>query len=37
MQKRPLAVAWMKVVGDPSQVAMLNMLRRNLAKYAALA
>ncbi|OAP41859.1 LysR family transcriptional regulator [Sinorhizobium americanum] len=37
MQKLPLAVAWMKAVRDPSRDAMLNLLRRNLAKYAALA
>jgi DNA-binding transcriptional LysR family regulator len=37
MQKLPLAAAWMKAVRDPSRDAMLNLLRRNLAKYAALA
>ncbi|APG89091.1 aromatic hydrocarbon utilization transcriptional regulator CatR (LysR family) (plasmid) [Sinorhizobium americanum CCGM7] len=37
MQKLPLAVAWMKAVRDPSRDAMLNLLRRNLTKYAALA
>jgi DNA-binding transcriptional LysR family regulator len=37
MQKLPLAAAWMKAVRDPSRDAMLNLLRHNLAKYAALA